>query len=135
MLRRITAGLGHHAEQRQHQLAFDILGNMHSVVKLALEEDNQHRQHSCSEQRKYDILHQVGRGWRGWCFGLVNDRNVAGAESSSGVQLFEALEQPIIQRAIGISFTGQQIILHQTILLGQGFRLEPIDLIAEGLFG
>ena len=64
LLWRFGLGLGHYTEQRKHKLALHILGYMYSVVKLALEEDNQHRQYGCAEQCKCYVFHQVGRRWR-----------------------------------------------------------------------
>src|SRR3546814_10809891 len=62
---------------------------------------------------------------------LVDHRDVARGDPGRGTPFLVALEEAVIERAVGIRLARQDVVAHRAILLGKRRALEPVDLRLE----
>ena len=124
----LAAGhLGNDAERRQAGEALDLDRGYHPVVQ-ALQEVGRHDSDTQTRQQgENETARQPRRGWRDRQLGLVDHEDIVGPHAAGNVDLLGALQQVVVDRAVGVDLALQNIVLDAAPLQVQRLLAQALD--------
>ncbi len=117
------AHLGHDPDHRQPQVPLDVLRRLDRLVEALEQEGEREAEHQAQQQADQRAAADIGleavTGKR-----RVDHGNVIGGAAASDADLLIALQQGVIELAVGVGLALQDIELHAAALQVEQFGLQ-----------
>ena len=102
---------GDDAQHRQAQLLLHVLGGLDGVVQELQQQGQGHAQQQAQEQADGQVAHAIGTVGAAGDLGAVDDGDVVGARVAGGADHLVALQQAVVELAVGVGFAAQDVVL------------------------
>ena len=121
------------AEERNGERLFQIFRRLEGIVELFATEGCAGAQQKAQHQRQREVLFQVGCVGASRSLGAVDDGNIVGANPTGNPDLLVALQQPIVEGAVGVDLPLQDRVLDVAIAKVGDVGLQAFDLLGQRL--
>ena len=113
------------------QLLLDVVRALHGVVEIF----EQQCQQDAEQQPEHQAAHQIPAHVRlvraARNLGAINHRNVVAGDAAGDADFLVALQQAVVELAVGGHFALQDVVVDRAVLQVERFRLEQGHLLAQ----
>ncbi len=108
--------LGNDAQQGHAKLRLQLVGMLDRIVHVLAQEHQAQGQHQAHGQTDHRIRVHVGLERKKRRLGLVHQRDVVGGHAAGHAHLLQALQQVVVDLAVGVELALEQAQVHALVL-------------------
>jgi hypothetical protein len=113
------------------ELLLDVLRCLHRVVEVFEQQGQQDTQEQADQQADQQVAAHVGLVGTTRHLGAVDDRDVVAADAAGDADFLVALQQAVVELAIGGDLALQDVVVDRAALQIEGLGLDLGELFAQ----